>query len=66
MSGHLIVPLAEADAEEHFGGKAAQLAHALKSGLPVPDGVAVAWSTVSHFFGGSRIDSGERSSGQTN
>ena len=52
MSVPLIVPLAEAAAEEHFGGKAAQLAHALKNGLPVPDGVAVAWSTVSRLIEG--------------
>jgi len=52
MSGPLIVPLAAAGAEEHFGGKAAQLAHALNNGLPVPDGVAVAWSTVSRLIDG--------------
>ena len=55
MSGHLVVPLVEADAEEHFGGKAVQLAHALKNGLPVPGGVAVAWSTVSRFIEGDQI-----------
>lgn len=52
MTAPLVVPLIDADAEENFGGKAVQLGHARKNGLPVPDGVAVAWSTVSRLMEG--------------
>ena len=38
-----IVPLAEAESEQQFGGKAASLARALRAGLPVPDGFAISW-----------------------
>ena len=38
-----VVRLIDADSEERFGGKAASLARALKSGLPVPDGFAISW-----------------------
>ncbi len=41
-----IVRLADALAEETFGGKAASLARAIAAGLPVPDGFAVSWDTV--------------------
>jgi pyruvate,water dikinase len=35
------VPLADADDEQRFGGKAAALGQARRAGLPVPDGVAL-------------------------
>jgi EmrB/QacA subfamily drug resistance transporter len=38
-----VVALADAQAEETFGGKAASLARALRAGLPVPDGFAISW-----------------------
>jgi EmrB/QacA subfamily drug resistance transporter len=41
-----IVRLADAVAEETFGGKAASLARAIGAGLPAPDGFAIAWQTV--------------------
>jgi pyruvate,water dikinase len=41
-----IVLLAEANDEERFGGKAVQLGAALRAGLPVPPGVALAASVV--------------------
>lgn len=41
-----IVRLADALAEEIFGGKAASLARAAAAGLPVPDGFAVSWEMV--------------------
>lgn len=39
------VPLRDAVDEAQFGGKAAQCARALREGLPVPDGFALAWDT---------------------
>jgi pyruvate,water dikinase len=42
----VIVPLRAADDASLYGGKAAQLAAALKAGLPVPDGVALDWLAV--------------------
>jgi len=41
-----IVPLRSAEEPELFGGKAVQLGAALRAGLPVPDGFAVAWDVV--------------------
>lgn len=38
-----VVPLVDARSEETFGGKAASLARAIRAGLPVPDGFAIAW-----------------------
>lgn len=40
------VPLAQAAEDSVFGGKAAQLATALRAGLPVPDGVALSAELV--------------------
>jgi len=47
-----IVPLAEASAEETFGGKAASLARAIHAGLPVPDGYAISWQNVAKIASG--------------
>lgn len=41
-----IVTLRDAQSEEAFGGKAASLAKALRAGLPVPDGLAIAWEST--------------------
>jgi len=41
-----IVPLKSAEQAERFGGKAVQLGAALRAGLPVPDGFAIAWDVV--------------------
>jgi pyruvate,water dikinase len=41
-----IVPLRAADRSDRFGGKAVQLGAALRAGLPVPDGFAIAWDVV--------------------
>lgn len=41
-----LTPLAQATDPDGYGGKASQLAAALRSGLPVPDGYAVRWSAV--------------------
>lgn len=41
-----LTPLADAADESAFGGKAAQLAAALRAGLPVPGGFALDWQTV--------------------
>ena len=59
MSAADVVPLAEAGDEARFGGKAAQLAVALGNGLPVPDGMALAWDFVDRVASGDR-DAGER------
>lgn len=40
------LPLREADAVDLYGGKAVNLGSALRSGLPVPDGVAVSVAAV--------------------
>ncbi len=42
----MIVPLADADDAARFGGKAAALARAVRAGLPVPCGVAIAADDV--------------------
>lgn len=49
-----VVDLASADDEGRFGGKAAELAAALRAGLPVPDGLA-----VSHGFVEDLVSAGE-------
>lgn len=41
-----IVLLRDAQEEDAFGGKAASLAKALRAGLPVPDGFAIAWDSA--------------------
>jgi len=41
-----VVPLADARAEQTFGGKAVQLGTAMRAGLPVPDGFALAADLV--------------------
>lgn len=46
MNATVLTPLTGATDAEAFGGKAAQLAAALRAGLPVPDGFAVDWSGV--------------------
>jgi pyruvate, water dikinase len=47
------VPLREAVDPGVYGGKAAQLGAALRAGLPVPDGIAVAADTVHALVGGN-------------
>ena len=44
-----VVPLAAAEHEHVFGGKAVSLGAALRAGLPVPPGVAVPASLVDHI-----------------
>lgn len=41
-----VVPLRAAERTDQFGGKAVQLGTALRAGLPVPDGFAIAWEAV--------------------
>jgi pyruvate,water dikinase len=41
-----LVPLAEAEDESIFGGKAVSLGAAIRAGLPVPPGVALSWPLV--------------------
>jgi pyruvate,water dikinase len=43
----VIIPLAHAEDTDALGGKAAQLGHALRAGLPVPPGLALTSSFVS-------------------
>ena len=50
MSG--IVPLAGADTEELYGGKAVGLGDALRAGLPVPPGVALPGPAVASIAHG--------------
>jgi pyruvate,water dikinase len=45
------VPLAEATETERFGGKAVQLGGALRAGLRVPEGVAIAVELVERLLG---------------
>jgi pyruvate,water dikinase len=45
-------PLIDALDEAHFGGKAASLARALRTGLPVPPGFALATTHVEAIFSG--------------
>lgn len=46
--------LSDAAEPSRFGGKAAGLARAVRAGLPVPPGVAVAWPTVDALGRGDR------------
>ncbi|MEV0534673.1 PEP/pyruvate-binding domain-containing protein [Kitasatospora sp. NPDC050463] len=41
-----VVPLGSATGEARYGGKAANLASAVRSGLPVPPGLALSWPFV--------------------
>ena len=50
----IAVPLAEACDERAFGGKAVQLGVAIRAGLPVPDGVALAADLVAAVARGDR------------
>lgn len=47
-----MIALHEAEQEERFGGKAVQLGHALRAGLPVPPGFALDWQTVESMLSG--------------
>lgn len=49
-----IVGMGQAHDEAAFGGKAAQLAHAMSSGLPVPPGVALDAEAAGHLARGDR------------
>lgn len=51
--------LIDATDSEQFGGKAASLAHALRAGLPVPSGVALADSFVAAIGEGNRAATAE-------
>src|SRR3954468_2897703 len=50
-----VVPLAAAHDKATFGGKAVSLGAAIRAGLPVPPGVALAWDVVG---GGAQFDRG--------
>lgn len=50
----IAVPLADARDERAFGGKAVQLGAAIRAGLPVPDGFALAADLVAAFAQGDR------------
>jgi pyruvate,water dikinase len=50
----IAVPLADARDERAFGGKAVQLGSAIRSGLPVPDGFALAADLVEAVARGDR------------
>lgn len=54
MTTTTLTPLAAATDPGAFGGKAAQLAAALGSGLPVPNGFALSWAAVQAVVGGDR------------
>lgn len=47
-------PLAEAHDTSRFGGKASQLAAAMRAGLPVPTGIAVSWEGAERIAAGAR------------
>lgn len=49
-----VVPLADAADDATFGGKAVSLGAAIRAGLPVPPGVALAWQTVAGIAMDSR------------
>ncbi len=49
------IPLHQAFETNVFGGKAVQLGAALRAGLPVPDGIAVAAETVDALAAGSTV-----------
>lgn len=48
--------LSEASDESQFGGKAASLARAARSGLPVPPGFALGWELVARIAAGGAFD----------
>ncbi|MEO7035210.1 MAG: hypothetical protein ABI548_14935 [Polyangiaceae bacterium] len=48
----MIVSLLDAQNPAEFGGKSAQLAHALRARLPVPPGVALSFSFVARVVAG--------------
>src|SRR5215207_10610522 len=50
----LIVPLADARHESWFGGKAVSLGAAIRAGLPVPPGAALATVFVDRAVGGDK------------
>jgi pyruvate, water dikinase len=50
-----VVPLRDATDPGSWGGKAANLAAALRAGLEVPDGVAIAPATVRHIVAGGGL-----------
>ncbi len=50
------VPLRDAVDESRFGGKASQCARAIREGLPVPDGFALACDTTGGLEGGPARD----------
>ena len=52
MDPQLIVPLADAHEEPAFGGKAVSLGAAIRAGLPVPPGVAIAAALVDRAAAG--------------
>ncbi|MEI9949025.1 MAG: MFS transporter [Pseudomonadota bacterium] len=51
-----IVHLAEAREEAEFGAKAARLGDAIRAGLPVPHGVALAWREVEAIASGGQTE----------
>ena len=53
-----VVSIAGATDASRFGGKAAQLAGAARSGLPVPPGVALAWPVVESLAAGDERSAG--------
>ena len=54
MTTTTLTPLAAATDAGDFGGKAAQLAAALRAGLPVPNGFALDWTAVRAVVEGDR------------
>jgi pyruvate, water dikinase len=52
IASYAVSPLAEARSEREFGGKAAQLGAAIRAGLPVPAGVALAAEFVAAVVAG--------------
>jgi len=48
-----MIALQQAEEEARFGGKAVQLAHALRAGLPVPRGFALDWQAVEALVSGA-------------
>lgn len=52
LAAAVAVPLADAADPARYGGKAAQLAVAVRAGLPVPDGVAIDAGTVERIAAG--------------
>ena len=54
-----MTPLAQAEEEARFGGKAVQLGAALRAGLPAPGGFALDWKAVAAIVAGSADVIGE-------